>query len=125
MRGRLGKTWELLKERLKRDLAPHGAVSEFARRANVNRSTVDKWLEKDGNVPSLDSLDAIAKGLGKPPWELIKPEGAEPAKSVREDLLAVLTAFDESQMEALADAISAIRDAREGTSGASGAIREK
>lgn len=76
----MGKSWEVLRNRLLMYLSPHGAVSEFCRKTGLARSGVDRWLlpkEKGGGSPNIENLDAIADALGITPWDLIKPENEE------------------------------------------------
>jgi transcriptional regulator with XRE-family HTH domain len=89
----MAKSWDLLRNRLKKALSPHGAVSEFCRRTGFARSGVDRWMHNE-NIPKLDNLDVIAEGLGVNPWDLIKPESIpqlQLPKPTPEEALEVLT----------------------------------
>ena len=77
----MSKAWKLIKNRLDRELgeeAPHGAIGKFCEKSGIKRRTLSTWL-KEGQVPSIDFIDQIAKGLGfeDHPWDLIRPEPAD------------------------------------------------
>lgn len=99
----------LLLRRLREAVEPHGAVSEFCRKTRLPRKTVDNWLI-GRSLPSLENLETIATGLGVAPWQLLKPEGAEPApahdsSALLRKILPALAALDDHGLEAVLELI--------------------
>lgn len=58
-----------------------------------SRTAVDNWLQGSSS-PSIESLDAIAKGLGQKPWELIRPDEDSPLPDVTFTAREALTALE-------------------------------
>ena len=72
----MGKYQDYFVKLLNEKLAAHGSVSEFCRKGNLNRSTVENWL--GGRSPSIENLERIAETLGITPDQLLCPPGREP-----------------------------------------------
>lgn len=105
--------------RLAKKLSQPGVARAAARAGfDIDQSTVSR-AETLKNALSVDHLEALAHGLGIPPWQLIMPAGAD------EGFLFILRAWaksgDQGKKLLYLAALGAIeRDAEAGSAGGSG-----
>lgn len=102
------KLSELLLENVRREMAKQELSQvELGKRAGVSKQSVNQILTA-GHSPRIDTVEALARGLGIPAWELLRPQEKAPAP----DIWAALSKL-QAEIESLkAGAIESLTPAR-------------
>jgi transcriptional regulator with XRE-family HTH domain len=75
----MSKAPEVLRKRIAALYSDFGRIAEVVRKTGLSRRVLEKWRDGESS-PSIENLERLADALGVQPWELIKPDGAQPTK---------------------------------------------